>query len=414
MLGTISETIQSFPALKPLRSSISVRSRCLKTVDYRDFVWLDCLDSKFVGLDTKFDNLNVSLIQIASDSKCLLISVSPLDRKSRIINLHLAKFLESNIIKVGAELTYDAILIAKDLGIKMAFGYDLTPIYNSAKSIGLFEMFSELHPDIKLLKDKHLQTSTWDTNGVYTADQIKYAVLDALISFHVGVAMRDKLANIIPFSLSNCSELQLMSVIAAMVTQRRIADLEEEYESDINKAILNKSRMDHVIINMARYKTRIRSKSTLVVTISYNGIKKNLEGRVGQVKGTRADVFLNEIQKPGTIVTKIVVSEDSRDCPALKKLSREIVTTGNNFLCYAEALMYGVETGYSFTKIPPIKTLSKLENRKRQLVSNLDDFQNIAVNAIVNDRKPFSFIHGPPGNFNLTKEPVKLVLLRMQ
>jgi hypothetical protein len=100
----------------PFTTTVDVRFRSLSSLTQDDIDWLlETADSvsttttMAVGLDTEFDNQEISLIQIATSSRVLLIYALRKDRvKNPDVSKPLSHFLsDPSIILFGAELWYD-------------------------------------------------------------------------------------------------------------------------------------------------------------------------------------------------------------------------------------------------------------------------------------------------------------------
>lgn len=180
----------TFPGLRPLPTKINVRFVSLTTLTGADFEWLredaeappshNESVQELYGFDTEFDDLRICLIQIATRSRSLLISVpnsvrrpEPHDSSKRWRSwrhqcaaakhgIDVLRHWLSNPTKgkVGAEIWQDALWIYKDLGIGMDGGYDLTESgrqsYLKAPKQGLFNMFKDVHPHCEGTKDKNM------------------------------------------------------------------------------------------------------------------------------------------------------------------------------------------------------------------------------------------------------------------
>jgi hypothetical protein len=104
-------------------TTVNVRFRSLASLKQQDIDWLletvefvqitstgsPDSDKMAVGLDTEFDNQEISLIQIATRTRALLVYAKRVERvKKPDICKPLAKLLmDPNILMFGAELWYD-------------------------------------------------------------------------------------------------------------------------------------------------------------------------------------------------------------------------------------------------------------------------------------------------------------------
>jgi hypothetical protein len=107
-------------------------------------------------------------------------------------------------------------------------GYDLTSKFmkGSENKTGLFAMFEQVCPDeaVGVVKDKESRMEVWDRKGCYGFDQIKYAALDAIVSFMTGYEGWKELSgeDWKTFNLSPVSPARLDLLVLVVVTKKRI------------------------------------------------------------------------------------------------------------------------------------------------------------------------------------------------
>ena len=151
-----------------------------------------------LGLDTEFDGPAIGLIQLATNTRCLLITVPRVRGTGKIArNQPLDEVLSSNtILKTGAELTTDALLLYHNFGHRLNSGVDVTRVHypstlgeKQPNPQGLFALYSHLclPADQPLAKDRQTTTTRWCGVSL-TKKQIRYGVLDAWVSRGVALA----------------------------------------------------------------------------------------------------------------------------------------------------------------------------------------------------------------------------------
>ncbi|KAI8586166.1 ribonuclease H-like domain-containing protein [Geranomyces variabilis] len=165
---------------------------------------------RFVGLDTEFDGPLLDLIQLATDTRCLLVVVAKPGKNRSLSKALDILFHDPAVRKTGCELTNDALLLNSNFGHVLRGGIDLTHAYSPAtlkstnrNTKGLFTLFSELYlpSGQPLRKDKATTTSRW-VGVPLTEAQLSYGVLDAWISYKVGIYDPSKIARAMVLDLT--------------------------------------------------------------------------------------------------------------------------------------------------------------------------------------------------------------------
>ena len=140
----------------------------------------------------------ISLIQLATKTKCYLIQTKQINDLKALI-----KLLENkNIIKIGTGLKGDNEALFKEFKLRLKSTIDLENIFkrlSSPNQIGAKKAASIIL-DEKLLKSKNMSRSNWE-NKELSNGQIKYASEDATIVYDVMCEMLDKypfVLNIMP------------------------------------------------------------------------------------------------------------------------------------------------------------------------------------------------------------------------
>ncbi|NQY92888.1 MAG: 3'-5' exonuclease domain-containing protein 2 [Campylobacteraceae bacterium] len=157
----------------------------------------------FVGFDSEqkptFEkgeaSNGVSLIQLASKSKCYLIQIKQIKNLKPLINL-----LENDkIIKIGTGLKGDNKALFKQFGLKLKSTIDLENVFkklSSKNQIGA-KKAALIILNENLQKSKNISRSNWE-NKKLTPGQIKYASEDATVVYDV----MNRMISQYPFSMS--------------------------------------------------------------------------------------------------------------------------------------------------------------------------------------------------------------------
>ena len=282
--------------LAPDQGRLSVRIVTWNKLKESDFKWLSADRFRTIantapliyGVDTEFDNQKVALIQISGPSRCLLIKILKWHRipevtiKSETFSRTipsgvergrdiLKNFMEDpHIFKCGAELWQDALLIYKDLDVKMNGGYDATVAFNNGSDPfkkGLFEIINSLIPELNLNKNKQIQTSKWDNNGNLTKEQIRYAALDALISYQVGKLGWTKVGKVPSIQMTKCPNYVLNACQYVSVTKHRVDDLSRNpFVHDFDSYEVKKQGTS-IELKQSRFITRLWHRYHVTITM---------------------------------------------------------------------------------------------------------------------------------------------------
>ena len=137
----------------------------------------------------------VSLIQLASKSKCYLIQIKQIKNLKPLINL-----LENDkIIKIGTGLKGDNKALFNQFGLKLKSTIDLENVFkklSSKNQIGA-KKAALIILNENLQKSKNISRSNWE-NKKLTPGQIKYASEDATVVYDV----MNRMISQYPFSMS--------------------------------------------------------------------------------------------------------------------------------------------------------------------------------------------------------------------
>ena len=124
----------------------------------------------------------ISLIQLATQTKCYLIQTKQIDNLQTLINL----LEDNNIIKVGTGLKGDNEALYKQFKLKLKSTIDLETVFkklSSRNQIGAKKAAS-IVLNQKLLKSKNMSRSNWENENL-SPGQLKYASEDATVVYDV-------------------------------------------------------------------------------------------------------------------------------------------------------------------------------------------------------------------------------------
>jgi len=137
----------------------------------------------------------VSLIQLASKSKCYLIQIKQIKNLKPLIDI-----LENDkIIKIGTGLKNDNKSLFKQFGLRLKSTIDLESVFkklSSKKQIGA-KKAALIILNENLQKSKNMSRSNWENKKLSTG-QIKYASEDATVVYDV----MNKMIEQYPFTMS--------------------------------------------------------------------------------------------------------------------------------------------------------------------------------------------------------------------
>ncbi|KAJ3185153.1 hypothetical protein HDU87_002720 [Geranomyces variabilis] len=360
---------------------------------------IDASGFRSVGLDTEFDGPALGLIQLATDTRCLLLVVPKRSKNARkTCNTALDGLLrDPTVRKTGCELTKDALLLYSNFGHMLRGGIDITHLYSPAAlestnrdTKGLFTLFSEMYLPAgqPLRKDKVTTTSRW-VGVKLTETQLSYGVLDAWVSYKVGVFEPDKIAKAKVLDLTSIDPVLLNALADQSTAVLAIEDMQQkQYDSKFSE-VVRRSDGQYDVRN-----TQFRNKLQFSDTVLFHW--KSGQMLTGTVQFSRHGktkiVKLDNPPKLQRDVTKITVVEQGRsrgpDCflrEAWLKLvlHRQLDTSTAPFY---EALF--LKRTQPLSVAPPTYDLSRHDLNPSQLK---------AVAAMLSAEKPLTLIHGPPG-----------------
>ncbi|KAJ3164950.1 hypothetical protein HDU88_004931 [Geranomyces variabilis] len=354
---------------------------------------------RFVGLDTEFDGPSLGLIQLATDTRCLLVVV-PKRSKNAQKNLNVALdglLQDPSVRKTGCELTKDALLLYSNFGHTLRGGIDITHLYSptalestNRDTKGLFTLFSDMYlpPGQPLRKDKATTISRW-VGVKLTETQLSYGVLDAWVSYKVGVFDPDRIAQASVLDLTTINPV-LLNVIADQNSAiLAIEDMQQkQYDSKFSEVA---RRLDGKYdVRNTQFRNKLQFKDTVLFHFTCGQV---LTGKVEFSRnGKTKTVTLDNPPKLQRDVIKITVVEQGR-------------SRGPD--CFMrEAWLKLVLHGQLDTSIAPFFGALFLKQRLPLSLAapsydlsghDLNPSQLKAVTTMLCAEKPLTLIHGPPG-----------------
>ncbi|KAJ3145342.1 hypothetical protein HDU86_000938 [Geranomyces michiganensis] len=289
---------------------------------------------RFVGLDTEFDGPLLGLIQLATDTRCLLVVVAKPGKKRSLSKALDTLFHDPAVRKTGCELTNDALLLNSNFGHVLRGGIDLTHAYSPAtlKSTnrnpkGLFTLFSELYlPSCQpLRKDKATTTSRW-VGVPLTEAQLSYGVLDAWISYKVGIYDPSKIARAMVLDLTKIDPGLLKSLADQNDAVLAIEHMQKkQYDSKFSAVTLRADGKYDIVNSQFRNKLHFKD-DVLFYLASGEALSGKVEaGQHGKTKTVKLDNPL----KAGSAVKSITVVKQSGPRAADSFLSQTNAATRN-------------------------------------------------------------------------------------
>ena len=137
----------------------------------------------------------VSLIQLATQSKCYLIQIKQIKNLKPLINI----LEDDKIIKIGTGLKGDNESLFKQFNLRLKSTIDLENVFkklSARNQIGAKKAASIILNE-KLQKSKNMSRSNWENKKLSTG-QIKYASEDATVVYDV----MNKITEQYPFTMS--------------------------------------------------------------------------------------------------------------------------------------------------------------------------------------------------------------------
>ncbi|TPX55648.1 hypothetical protein SpCBS45565_g08498 [Spizellomyces sp. 'palustris'] len=356
---------------------------------------------RFVGLDTEFDGPLLGLIQLATDSRCLLIVVPKPATKTyrrRSPNTSLEGLLgDPAIRKTGCELTKDALLLFSNFGHILRGGIDLTHVYSPAtlsstmrSTKGLFSLFSEMYlpQGQPLLKDKATTTSRW-VGVTLTEAQLSYGILDAWVSYKVGVHDQAKVAGAVVLDFAKINPDLLNELAEQHSAVLAVEDMQhKKYDSKFSTVTRRRDGKYDVVNSQFRNKLHFQD-----IVLFHLASGQTLPGKVefgkhGKTKTVKLDKPLPE----RCIVKNITVVEQGG-------------SRGPDSFVRRVLLKLVLHCQLDTSTVPFFGTLFLNQEQPLGAASpaydlsefDLNSSQIKAVTAMLSARKPLTLIHGPPG-----------------
>ncbi|KAJ3159685.1 hypothetical protein HDU88_008726 [Geranomyces variabilis] len=371
-------------------------------------------DVRSLGLDTEFDGPFLGLIQLASETRCLLIKVpKPTKGSSKTCserNQALDSLLTDPFIrKTGCELTKDALLLRSNFGHDLRGGVDLTHLYSPSKldatarsTKGLFTLFSEMYlpHDQPLLKDKMTTTSRW-VGVQLTRDQLLYGILDAWVSYKVGVHDFAKVAKAPVLDFATVKPLVLTVMMEHNSATLAVENMtRKQYDSKFSTVILRKDGSYDVLNTQFRNKLMFHDKVVMHLASGKLHLGTVKLGPYGKTKMVKLDQPLNKTCR----VDRITVVEQGGARGAdefLRDVFPKLVLHGllDTSTIPLFALIFLRKKGVRNDSSRPDDACQAAPNAPAYDLSGhkLNPSQTKAVQIMLNTPKPVNLIHGPPG-----------------
>ncbi|KAI9143345.1 ribonuclease H-like domain-containing protein [Paraphysoderma sedebokerense] len=396
-----------------------------ENLSYKNIKWLtDSLDkTNVVGLDTEFMVHKICLIQLSTASRCLLIKVKPPtghiteEYRSKHKKAPLDAFFQSmDIIKTGAEIWQDAILLYENFGYKFNATYDITKAYNDPGSFrkkGLFDIFDDLFPQNRFVKDKEITRSDW-AQSVLTKKMIRYAAFDALVSHAIGRKGIGCLKKLKPIQMSLLPDWATKMCGDMTVVSNIVEDKSGMiHKVDYSEIIFSKGKCQ-LLIKMDRFPTRIRRMHKVVIVLK-TGVK--FSTKIDNIKGKSARLidFRSKEGKNDKFDKRLITHIESD--PSNESSAESFMR--NRFIGEILSLQSVVEDCSKIERLYKDFAFNRSNKRKKQkrlqleegVVANpcevaryvkkrfkdLNDVQEQAVLAILGSSREIEIIQGPPG-----------------
>jgi ribonuclease D len=161
------------------------------------------LSSPFIGFDSEQkptfkkgqSSHGVSLVQLATQSKCYLIQIKQIENLKPLIDI----LEDDKIIKIGTGLKGDNEALYKQFNLRLKSTIDLENVFkklSSKNQVGAKKAASIILNE-NLQKSKNMSRSNWE-NKELSSGQIKYASEDATVVYDVMVKILEQY----PFTLN--------------------------------------------------------------------------------------------------------------------------------------------------------------------------------------------------------------------
>ncbi|MDC0933239.1 3'-5' exonuclease domain-containing protein 2 [Arcobacteraceae bacterium] len=183
-----------------LQSSYTMGNRTIEiinTEEQLDNAMKSIEQTPFIGFDTEQKptfkkgqaSNGISLVQLATKSKCYLIQTKQIENLQPLI-----KLLENNnIIKIGTGLKGDNEALFKQFKLRLKSTIDMETVFKkfSPKNQIGAKKAASIILDENLQKSKNMSRSNWE-NSELTIGQIKYATEDATVVYDVMIQMLEQ------------------------------------------------------------------------------------------------------------------------------------------------------------------------------------------------------------------------------
>ncbi|KAJ3177061.1 hypothetical protein HDU85_006428 [Gaertneriomyces sp. JEL0708] len=358
--------------------------------------------ARSLGLDTEFTGPALGLIQLASETRCLLIKVPKPSKNRRVErprdrNEALDTLLADPLVrKTGCELTKDALLLRANFGHNLRGGVDLTHLYSpsdltatSHSATGLFTLFSTMYlpSALPLQKDKLTTTSPW-VGVELTPVQLSYGVVDAWVSYKVGIHNLTKVGNASVLDFATVDPKVLDILVEQNTASLAVEDMtRKQYESKFSTVTRRRDGSYDVLNTQFRNKLMSRDKIAMHLDSGELHLGTVLWGPHGKTKTVKPDQPL-DIKRQ---ILKITVIEQGPTRGADEFL-RDV---------FPKLVLHGT---LDTAVIPFFRPIFLGQKAARQTPTKYDlsgqklnASQTKAVETMLSSQKPVNLIHGPPG-----------------
>ncbi|KAG2425542.1 hypothetical protein HXX76_013586 [Chlamydomonas incerta] len=283
---------------------------------------------KVLGFDTEFVGDQLAVVQLCAGPHVLLVQVPSSRQPAKQEHQHKQKMggskvasggqpqpparftlnaalkallCDPSIHKAAAEAWQDALMVYMGFGVKLRGGLDLTvavppdatDMKRGRDKLGLFDIFRTFFPATDhVAKDKTINHAKWLAKDL-DAKQMRYAALDAFVSYAAGVCvlLRPGKAPPLPVDLAAAPEWELqLAAQWVAVYQFLEAQSPIRTQHDFHKAEFTMFKKTGVgmAVHMARYNTRLRQRCWVEVALPDG---RRINGRCNSAQGTSATVI---------------------------------------------------------------------------------------------------------------------------
>ncbi|KAG2489435.1 hypothetical protein HYH03_012072 [Edaphochlamys debaryana] len=333
---------------------------------------------------------------------------------------------EPAVPKAAAEAWQDALMVFAGFGVKLRGGLDLTVAVpppdeeqtRGRKKLSLFDIFATFFPASTLAKDKTIDHSKWFV-GTLSDEQVKYAALDAFVSYAAGVMVQRRDPETLPPPVDLSVPAHWEVVLAAQwvcVYQFLEAQSPRRSRHDFHQATFELAKGGkkelQLFVRMARFQTRLRRQMFVFIRVPNDD--RPILGRCAEAKGKSAwvtklrwagpkgqDVKLHEVSE-----VREIEMDDPNETPeeeAIKKLIARVLCGQASLK--EHGLVAGIFGGGSLA-LPPAGAVSERAQAKVAAALMADvqvnGPQRTAIEEVLYGSAAVTLVQGPPGTGKTT------------